>query len=432
MSMVLESPLHAPQVTPRARPRALAEPLTVLDLGSHTLRCVIAAAQQDGRYRPLAMQLGAAQGLHTGDVTASRAAAHAVRTVLSRAEAEAGLTVRRVHVSMSAGAPRAVLRTAAMAIPGVVGAGDVERLLRFIAERCARNHHTVLRVEPIGVVVDGVRVHGEVVGRLGQRLGVYAHVTLCRAEPLRRLLRVVEAAHVDVVDVDVAGRAASGCLTDDERQHGAVLLDIGADMTGITVHHAGRLRHFTALPQGAANWTRDLALRLGTDTASAEQLKIRFGDLCPLPSDEHLTVRVPRLGAPHDHDIVPRAEIGRQLHEPVEALLCEVQRALLRAPHLPPLRNTTALVLTGGGSRLHGITALAHKMFEMPARLGDLPPFAGQRPNRDVHEYYHAAAGWLRGGTVADGALSYRALHQGRGVPARLATLRRWLVEAVH
>ena len=226
----------------------------------------------------------------------------------------------------------------------------------------------------------------------------------------------------------VAAPYAAGlaCLSEDEATFGAVVLDVGAGVTGIARFADGRLHELASVPLGAQHVTQDLAFGLSTGRAQAERLKTLYGSVLARAGDARQHLEVPGLGDPlrPPLQIVSRARLTEIIRPRVEEIL-QLARARIDLERLPVTGRR--LVLTGGGSQLEGIVELAEETFCMPARLGRAGPFdAGAVQDLTAAT---TAVGLLRWASEDDGGLTFGASAPNRDFTARLARIGQWLRE---
>jgi cell division protein FtsA len=250
---------------------------------------------------------------------------------------------------------------------------------------------------------------------LGGRLEVTVHLVTGQTTRGKTLLTCVNRAGIEVVEMVFEPiAAAEGVLTADEREHGALLLDLGAGTTGCAVYSEGEMQWSAVLPIGAGNFTNDLAMVLRTPFAEAERIKTKHG--CCLASlvTEEEGVSVPSVAGGAAR-VVPRRELCEILQPRAEELFTLVQADLRKSGYTDPLRG--GVILTGGGAELDGLLEIAEQIFNCGVRYG-LPTGLAGLVDVVNSPAWSTAAGLLRYAQATEQAQS-RAARKRQGLSVR-------------
>jgi cell division protein FtsA len=412
---------------PRLEPRVRSEPVAVLDVGTSKMCCLIARLRSH-RLELLGGGCQLAEGLRAGGIVDTEAAEASILAVVHEAEQQAGRTVREIVLGLSGGRLESVIKAVDLDLGGrAVGAADIRHALALARAQARGEGREVLHALPVEITLDdGPRLR-EARGMVGDRLHIAAHLVRVAGVALHNLLAAIERCHLDVAAVVAAPYAAGlACLSEDEATFGAVVLDLGAGVTGIARFADGRLHELASVPFGGQHVTQDLAYGLSTGRAQAERLKTLYGSVLARAGDTRQHLEVPGLGDPLQPpvQIVSRARLTEIIRPRVEEIL-QLARARIDLARLPVTGRR--LVLTGGGSQLEGIAELAEETFGMPARLGRARPFdAGAVQDLTAAT---TAVGLLRWATEDDGGLTFGAGAPNRDITARLARIGQWLRE---
>jgi cell division protein FtsA len=412
---------------PRPEPRARPEPVAVLDVGTSKMCCLIARRRGDR----LELQGGGyqlAEGLRAGAIVDAEAAEASILAVVHEAEQQAGRTVRQIVLGISGGRPESVVTTTDIELGGrAVGTADVTQALALARAQARTDGVEILHALPVEITLDSSQGLRDARGMVGERLRITVHLVRVASAALYNLVAAIERCHLDVAAVIAAPYAAGlASLSDDEATLGALVVDLGAGVTGVARFADRRLQQLASLPLGAQHVTQDLAFGLSTGRAQAERLKTLYGGVLAHAGDARQQLEVPGLGDPMQPpvQIVSRARLTEIIRPRIEEIF-QLARARMHLDRLPLAGRR--LVLTGGGSQLEGIVELAEETFGMPARLGRARPFdAGA-----VHDLTAAttATGLLRWAGEDDGGLTFGASSPQRDFTARLARLGQWLRE---
>lgn len=405
--------------------------IAALDVGSAKVACVVARPGEDG-YRVLGAGTRRAHGLRKGVVTDMDAAEAAIRAAVDTAEKMAGIAIDEVFVVLSGGYPASHMVGVEVAAPDrPIGDHDVQRLLKQAGARSEPGERSVLHAIPVGFSLDGAGGIHDPRGMEGRRLGVDVHIVTAATSAQRNLDICIGRAHLTPVDL-VAGAYAAGlgALTWDERDLGAVAVDIGAGVTKIGIFRDGHLIHVDSVPIGGAHVTNDIARILATSIDAAERLKTTRGGVFVGPHDDDETIPVPAIGDGWTESASSRMPLSLLIgviRPRVEEILETVRERIESSGHAAMAGRK--IVLTGGGSLLSGIDRLAHDILDKPVRIGRPQNVTGL-PEAMLSPAYCALAGSL---AFADRRLEARAQLAGGPAAQRrsggLVRIGRWLRE---
>lgn len=405
-------------------------PIAALDLGTSKISCFIARPLAAGGLTLLGRGLQSADGLKGGEIVDLEAAEAAVRAVLHEAEEQAGHMVEGVVASVGAGRPRSVLLSVERPIGGrTVTEEDVRATLQRARAEVQADGLAVLHLIQLEARVDGGRPVLDPCGLAGETLTVLVHVVAAEREPLQTVLRCLERCHVDVRGLVAAPYASGlGCLTEDERERGCLLVDIGADATQIA-HFAGdRLGHVDRIDVGGERITHDVAWGLATSRREAERIKSLYGAVVWRACDDHVRIELKHAadGSERATGEVPRTRLTMIVRARVEEIFAELTRRLREQGELLRARPPRSLVLTGGAAQLEGMDELAQERFGLPTRIGRPRAFL-RGLGTDEDPSLSAALGALA--LFASGSLGapQATLDGRRGVGEQFGRLRAWL-----
>ena len=378
------------------RPRTVrAGPFGVLDIGSHKIACLIGRADGDGRLRALGFGLQKSRGIRGGGITDLDEAERAIRTAIASAEDMAGHRLRSVTVNLSCGQPESRLFNVQWPVGNrVVTAADVRRVVHEGRSRAHSEGREVIHVLPLGFNVDETAGVEDPRGLHCERLTARLHVIDASSSALRNVGATVARSDLDVGEM-VSSPFAAGLATlvEDERELGAVVIDMGGGTTGIAAFGEGHLLHTAQLPVGGNHVTNDIARRLSTTVAHAERLKALYGNAEPSPDDDREMLPVPLVGEDESHiQRVPRSQIVATIRPRLEETFALVRDRLEGAG----LGNASGnrVVLTGGASQLVGVREMAAQILNRQVRLGRPPPIADM-PEDATGPAYSALVGLL-------------------------------------
>ncbi|MFN3989839.1 MAG: cell division protein FtsA [Erythrobacter sp.] len=364
-----------------------------VNVGSFRISAMIMGESETGELLVLGSGHRASQGIKRGYVTDMRAATYAIRDAVERAEKNAGLTVQSVWIACAGAGLASHVASVDIEIGGRrIEDEDVELLLYQARGMIQPDGRTVLHAQPAHYTLDGAHGVANPRGLHAERLGVDIHVMLADGAPVRNLMEAVQSAHLDVEGVVAAPLAAGyACLTDEERDLGVALVEIGADVTNIAVFAAGMLLGLRAVPMGSGDITDAVASAFGIRRFQAERLKCVYGsaiasrsdhrEMIPVtspaeaPGEEAAVGAAPLARGADEKNRISRAQLVSVVTQHLSLLTTEIGKALKDMG----FSGTRAgqVVLTGGGAELAGMAEFAQGALGMPVRLGRTPDLKG-------------------------------------------------------
>ncbi len=343
--------------------------LVALDVGS-TKTCALIADLEGGQTKFLAMGAAESKGNRKGLIVNLDAAASSIRHALEEAEGVAGVPVESAVVGVAGSHVRGVNSRGGIVLsarPRDIEREDVRRAVDAARAISLPEDRAVLHVLPQDFWVDRQDSIRDPMGMVGQKLEVNVHIVTASAAATQNIVTAVNRAGVVVTDTALETLAAAeAVLTQDERELGCCLLDIGGGTTELLVYSGGVVRHAAALPVGGDHFTNDLAVGLRTPIPEAEKIKRHHGSAWHELLKEDTAIEIASVG-----DRPPRTVFARMLNEIIEPraqeLLSLVRDELKRAgldTQIP-----AGLVLAGGGANLSGLVELAEHLFSLPVRI---------------------------------------------------------------
>lgn len=352
--------------------------VAVLDVGSSKTVCLIGRTDH-GKLQVAGAALRESNGVRAGTITNLNDAEASIREAVAAAENMADTRIQNVLISVSCGQPASVTARAIAAIEGeLVSNAHLRVLLADGRARCKLDGHEIIQAAPTSYVVDEARGVKNPLGMYCQRIGVAMHAVAVRPSPLHNLKLAIERSHLSVVGTQF-GAYASGysALTDDEKQLGATVIDMGGGTTSLAVFNEGHLVHADVVPMGGQQVTEDLSRMFTTPLSAAERIKTLWGAALGDLEANADVIAVPQMGEDEDGAArrIPRSMLTRVIQARVEEIFGHVQQRL-RASGYDVAVGRRA-VLTGGGSQLAGVRDLAERVLNKQVRLGRPQMFPG-------------------------------------------------------
>ncbi len=357
-----------------------------VNVGSFRISAMILGISETGEMIVLGSGHRASQGIKRGYITDMAGATYAIRDAVERAEKNAGTSISSVWVGCAGAGLTSRIANVEIDIGGRrIEEDDIDQLLLTARDSIQPDGKMVLHAQPAHYTLDSAHGVADPVGLHAERLGVDIHVMLAEGAPIRNLTEAVQNAHLEVMSVVAAPIAAGhACLSHEERELGAALIEIGGQTTNVSVYAAGMLVGLTAIPLGASDITDAIASAFGVRRFQAERLKCVAGSAIASPTDHREMVPVNGPGdeasAPlprgaDDQGRIPRAELVSVVTEQLSVLTDDMNRALKEMGFAGARGGQ--VVLTGGGAELAGIAEFTQGALGRPVRIGKPPALRG-------------------------------------------------------
>lgn len=377
------------------------EPLVGIDIGSSKVGVLI--GQRDGdSIEVVGKGMAPNRGTRRGNIVNVEQTVEALRAATDEAEVMAGVDISRAYVGIAGSDIRSVNSRAIVSVARKdreITRQDIHRVLEAAQGAALPSDREILHAIPQEFVVDEQGGIADPLGMLGSRLEVSLHLTTGTSSRTKNLQTCVNKAGIEILELVFEPLAtAEAVLGGDERELGALLIDIGNGGTEYALFKDGEVRHSAVLPIGASHFTNDLAMVLRTPFAEAERIKLRFGCCLESMVDDEDGVTVPAV-AGGTQRIVPRAELCEILQPRAEELFTLILQDLSANGLDEHLRG--GVVLTGGGVKLDGILELAGQVFQATTRYG-LPQRLGGLVDVISSPQWCAASGLLLYGRLAE------------------------------
>jgi cell division protein FtsA len=347
--------------------------ITALDIGSSKVSAMIAQKGDGGELIVLGTGQRESRGVKRGYIADADATEAAVREAVEQAERIAGVNIQNVWVSFSAGGLVSDVASIEFELGGHrVEQSDIDALLHAGRESIDPAGRMVLHAQPALYTLDGLTGVKKPLGLHADRLGVHIHVVAADGSPVRNLGLCVANAHLEVKSI-IAAPVATGmaCLSDEERELGVALVEMGAGITNVSLFAGGMLVGLTSIPFGAQDITDDIASAFGTSRAQAERMKCFYGSANASPRDNHDMIDVAPLSGEDgqgDGTRITRAQLIAVIRQRLDHLIGEVQKALTELKFSGPVGRQ--VVLTGGGAELKGVADYAQQALGRSVRVG--------------------------------------------------------------
>ena len=346
--------------------------IAALDIGSSKIGALICTRDTDGRLRVLGTGQRESRGVKRGYITDMEASEVAVREAVELAERMSGVTIDEVWASFGADGLFSDVANVEVELGGhQIEQTDLNELLAAGRRAIDGKGQVVLHAHPALFTIDRAQGVQQPIGLYANRLGVDIHVIGAAPAPLRNLDYVIRSAHLGVKAIVASPVAAAlACLTDEERELGVALVEMGAEVTNVSVHFGGMLVGLKSIPLGARDITDDIACAFGVRRRDAERMKCFYGSAMTSPRDNHEMIEAPQMGAEDGAEParITRAQLMMVIRHRVEELTGAVEAALKELGFTGPVGRQ--VVLTGGGADLKNIADYMQGVLGRAVRVG--------------------------------------------------------------
>jgi len=345
-----------------------------LDIGTAKVMVVVAEVMPGGELKLAGFGVAPSSGLKRGVVVNIDATVQSIQQALREAELMADCKITRVYTGITGSHIRGLNSSGMVAVKDKeVTPADVARVVETAKAINISTDQRLLLVEPQEFVIDGQDVR-EPIGMNGLRLEAKVHIVTGAQSAAENILKCVRRCGLDVEQLMLNPLASSlSVLTDDERELGVAVVDIGAGTTDVAIFTNGAIRHTAVIPIAGDLITSDIAMALRTPTKDAEEIKVEAGFAKQLLTDAESQVEVPGLGD-RGPRMLSRQALAGVIEPRVEEIFSLVQQVIRESGYEEVL--SSGIVLTGGSAVMPGMMELGEDIFLKPVRRG-LPQYSG-------------------------------------------------------
>lgn len=343
--------------------------IVALDIGTNKVAAIIANVNEREELEIIGVGTHQSKGLKKGVVVNIDSTVQSIQRAIEEAQLMAGCSVDSVYAGIAGSHIRSLNSHGIVAIRDrEVFSQDIERVIDAAKALAIPADQKILHVLPQEFIIDTQEGVKEPLGMSGVRLEAKVHMVTGAVNAAQNIEKCIERCGLTVNGVVLEQLASSySVLSDDERDLGVCIVDIGGGTTDIAIFTNGAIRHTAVIPIAGDQVTNDIAMALRTPTQNAEDIKIRYACALTQLAKADEVIKVPGVGEK------PERELSRQtLAEVVEPRYDELFRlvqAELRCSGFEDL-IASGIVLTGGGAKMEGLIELAEEIFHMPVSLG--------------------------------------------------------------
>ncbi len=340
-----------------------------LDIGTSKVVSIVGDVSDNGDIEVIGIGSHPSRGLKKGVVVNIESTVHSIQRAVEEAELMAGCDIHSVHTGIAGSHVRSLNSHGIVAIRDrEVSSGDVDRVIDAARAVAIPADQKILHILPQEFLIDDQEGIREPIGMSGVRLEAKVHMVTGAESAAQNIVKCIQRCGLEVDDIVLEQLASSySVLTDDEKELGSCLVDIGGGTTDLAVFLDGAIQHTAVIPIAGDQVTNDIAVSMRTPTQYAEEIKIKYACALSQLANPDETIEVPSVG-----DRPPRRLARQTLAEIVEPRFEELFgliRDELRRSGFEEL-IAAGIIITGGSAKMEGAVELAEEVFHMPVRLG--------------------------------------------------------------
>lgn len=340
-----------------------------LDIGTSKVVAIVGSVTASGDLEIIGIGSHRSNGLKKGVVVNIESTVQSIQRAVEEAELMAGCQIHSVYAGIAGSHIRSMNSHGIVAIKDrEVFAQDLERVIDAAQAVAIPADQKILHILPQEYLIDEQEGVKEPLGMSGVRLEAKVHLVSCAVNAAQNIEKCIRRCGLEVDDIILEQLASSyAVLTDDEKELGVCMVDIGGGTTDIAIFTEGSIRHTGVIPIAGDQVTNDIAMALRTPTPHAEDLKIKYACALAKLTGPDETIKVPSVGDREPRDL-SRQALAEVVEPRYDELFTLVQAELSRSGYVDMI--AAGIVLTGGTAKMEGVVELAEEIFHMPVRLG--------------------------------------------------------------
>jgi cell division protein FtsA len=346
-----------------------------LDIGTSKIVAIVGELQPEGTVKVIGLGQHISRGLKKGVVINIESTMQSIQRALEEAELMADCKINNVYTGIAGSHIKSLNSHGMVKIKDAeVSQMDVDRVIETARAIALPADQQILHILTQDYIIDGQEDVREPLGMSGMRLEAKVHIVTGAVAAAQNIVKCIKRCGIEVSDLILQPLASSmAVLTEDEKELGVCLVEIGGGTTDIAVFKQGAIRHTAVVPIAGDQMTNDVAVAFRTPTQSAEDIKVKYGCALRQLADSRETVEVPGVDGRE-----PRQLSVQTLAEVLEPRVVELYEMVLNELRRSGMEEMIAsgIVITGGSAMMRGMVELGEEIFHMPVRMG-LPRYVG-------------------------------------------------------
>ncbi|MBF8268337.1 MAG: cell division protein FtsA [Gammaproteobacteria bacterium] len=364
-----------------------------LDIGTSKVVAIVGEVTSSDEIEIIGLGSSQSRGLKKGVVVNIESTVQTIQRAIEEAELMAGCEIHSVYAGIAGSHIRSLNSHGIVAIrDNEVSIGDVDRVIDAARAVAIPADQKILHILPQEFVIDSQEGIKEPIGMSGVRLEAKVHMVTGSVSSAQNIIKCVRRCGLEVDDIILEQLASSAAvLTEDEKNLGVCLVDIGGGTTDIAIFTDGSIHHTAVIPIAGDQVTNDIAVALRTPTQHAEDIKVRYACALTQLANREETIEVPSVGDRPARRLA-RQTLAEVVQPRYEELFSLVQAELRRSGYEELI--AAGVVLTGGSAKMEGAVELAEEIFHMPVRVG-VPQFVSGLSDVVKNPIYSTGVGLL-------------------------------------
>lgn len=343
--------------------------IVALDIGTSKVVALVGELDAEGTLEIIGIGSHKSTGLRRGVVVDIESTVQSIQRAIEEAELMAGFQIHSVFAGIAGSHIRSLNSHGVVGIRDrEVQQADVDRVIEAAQAVAIPADQKVLHILPQEYIIDSQEGVREPIGMSGVRLEAKVHLVTCAVNAVQNVEKCIRRCGLEVEDIVLEQLASSyAVLTEDEKELGVCLVDIGGGTTDIAVFTEGSIKHTAVIPIAGDQVTNDIAMALRTSTQSAEEIKVKYACALTQLTRANEMINVPSVGERNSREL-SRQTLAEVVEPRYDELFTLIRAELCRSGYEGMIG--AGIVLTGGTSKIEGAVELAEEIFHMPVRVG--------------------------------------------------------------
>ena len=344
--------------------------ISSLDIGSSKVCCLIGKLDSKKNISIIGAGFQESKGLVSGIITDMSALENSIRNCVASAEKMAAVRIKKINIGFSSINIDIENLNIEIDLKGsIVSQGDLDRAYNFLAEKHITGSRTILHVIPVQYSIDGNKGVKSPLGMFGDKLGVEISIISTDQNILKNFKNVVKQCDLEIDNIVYTPYAIGlSLLSDEEKELGVALLDIGSTLTSLSIFYNGAILHTKIIPLGGNMITNDISRIFSLSISDSERIKIINGQLIEELENSLSVIEVDSLGGEYDSIEITRKDLIAVIKPRVNEIINSIKDQIIKSGYNHLIANR--VVITGGAAQMDGLIDITSKTLEKKARLG--------------------------------------------------------------
>ena len=343
-----------------------------LDIGTSKVAAIVGEINHTGNINIIGMGSSPCKGLKRGVVVNIDSTVNAIQSAVEEAELMTGTKINSVYTGIAGAHVKSLNSHGIVAIRNnEVSQHDLDRVVDAARAVAIPSDQKILHVLPQGYIIDSNDCIREPIGMSGVRLESKVHIVTGSVSAVQNIVRCVQRCGLNVSDIVLEQLASSySVLSDDERELGICVVDIGGGTTDIAIFADGAIRHTAVIPIAGDQVTNDIAIAIRAAIKKAEEIKLKYASACNVEDDEFYEENNITYNSADSRvtKVISKKALSEICEARYEELFNLIKQEIRRSGFINSI--SAGLVFTGGASLMPGILDVAERVFQMPIRIG--------------------------------------------------------------